>query len=248
MTHREHMIRVLGPVDVLTESGAVAVGGRRQRALLGALVVGAGHAVPIDRLVAVLWGDRPPRSAANTLGSYVSNLRGILGAEAIVRTDHSYELALAIVDIDVLVFERLVRRAEGAGDEPAECWELCHEALALWRGRPFGDLADDEAFTLEAHRLDELRLAAMELSLGSDIALERHELVIGELESAVQEHPYRERLWYLLMQALAQAERRVEALRAGAELRRVLAGAGIEIGHDVVELEQRILHDEALHP
>jgi DNA-binding SARP family transcriptional activator len=235
------MFRILGPIDLVTEAGPISIGGHHQRALLGALVMSAGHAVPIDHLGFVLWGDDPPRSADNTLGSYVSGIRQIVGADVIVRTDHSYVLDLGVADVDALEFERLIRRADAARSEPAECWELCRSALRLWRGRPFGELADEEPFVAEAIRLDELRLAAMELSMTADLALGRHELVVGELETAVKEYPYRERLWYLLIEALALGDRRVEALRAGAELRGILAEAGIDVDDGIRELESRIL-------
>ncbi len=238
------VIRVLGPIDVLTPTGVLSVGGRRARALLGAFVVSAGHAVTIDRLRDVLWGDRPPASADNTLQSYVSDLRHLLGGDSLILTDHSYELALDAVTIDAVQFEGLLRRATEARVDPATSWQLSHEALGLWRGRPFGDLADEEAFRLEAYRLDELRLAAMELSLEADVALGRHELVVGELESAVEEYPYRERLWSLLIEALALGDRRVEALRACARLRRILAEVGVEVTAEVSDLEQRILEGE----
>ncbi len=235
------VIRVLGPIDVMTATGSASVGGIRARAVLGALVISAGHAVPIDHMCEAVWGVDPPPSADNTLQSYVSDIRRVLGAGTIARSDHSYELDAHAVDIDARQFEQLLRRATEARADSEESWRLCHDALRLWRGRPFGDLADEEAFRLEAYRLDELRLATMELSLEADLALGRHELVVGELEVAVEEHPYRERLWYLLIQALARDDRRVEALRACARLRRVLREVGIAPGSDVTEIERRIL-------
>lgn len=241
---RHQSVRVLGPIDVVTRVGVVSIGGSRPRALLGALAMAAGRAVPADHLREVLWGDHPPPSADNTLQSYISELRHVLGADAIQRIDHAYELDLGTTDIDVLQFERLLREAAAARDEPSECWGLCHEALGLWRGCPFGDLADDEPFLLEAHRLDELRLTAMELSLEADLALDRHELIVGELESAVDEYPYRERLWYLLIAALARSDRRVEALRTCARLRDVLGDVGIEVGDEFVALEHGILEGD----
>ncbi|NND73808.1 MAG: hypothetical protein HKN44_02275 [Ilumatobacter sp.] len=234
-------VRVLGPIDVVTPCGSASVGGKQSRSLLGALVMSAGHAVPTDHLCAVLWGDDPPPSADNTLQSYISGLRHVLGPGVIVRTDHSYELDVEEVEIDAVRFEELLARATEARDDPATSHRLSREALRLWRGRPFGDLADAEAFHLEAYRLDELRLAAMELMLEADLALGRHELVVGELESAVEEHPYRERLWLLLIEALALDDRRVEALRAVARLRTILRDVGIDVCDDVSALEHRIL-------
>ncbi len=242
------MVRVLGPIDVRTASGSNPGGGPHQRALLGALVLGAGRAVPVDYLVDVVWGAVPPRTAPNTLQSYVSGLRHLLGEPAVVRTDHSYELDLEQVDVDAIEFERLLRNADRARDEPERCWSLCRDALALWRGRPFGDLADDEHFELEALRLDELRMVAMEMSLEADLALGHHDLVVGELESAVREHPYRERLWHLLIEALVRGGRRVEALRACHEFRRALNDVGVDASPELDLLEHRILDGSAADP
>lgn len=240
--HADHMVRVLGPIDVTTSAGDIPVGGRQARALLGALVVGVEHAVPIDHLNQVLWGDDWPTSANNTLQSYVSQLRGLLGADSIVRLDHAYRLIAGTAHIDALRFEELLNRGVAAKHDPESCRHYCGEALHLWRGRPFGDLADDEPFKLETYRLEELRLAAMEHSLEADLELGHHDLVVGELENAVQEHPYREHLWYLLIEALAGSGRRVEALREAARLRRVLADVGLQANGRIADVEQRILH------
>jgi DNA-binding SARP family transcriptional activator len=239
-------IRILGPVDVVTPDGPTSVGGPQARAVLAALAVGAGHAVTVDLLHQTLWGDHPPDSADNTLQSYVSDLRRLLGSSAIVRVDHSYELEIDPQSIDAVRFETLLGRAVAAKNEPEECLRLCREALGLWRGRPFGDLADDEAFRLEAYRLDELRLATMELSIEAHLALGNHDMVLGELEVAIEEHPYREHLWHLLIEALAGRGRRVEALRACRRLRNVLAEVGVEPGDDLLSIERRILEGHAL--
>lgn len=235
------MIRVLGPIDVMTPEGCVGVGGRQSRVLLGVLVIGVGHAVPMAQLDEALWAGSPPESAENTLQSYVSHLRQILGAEAILLTDHSYELRVGVDEVDALVFESLLTRADQVRHEPETCRQLVREALSLWRGRPFGDLADDEAFRLETYRLEELRLAAMELSFHAELALGHHNLLVAELEAAVEEHPYREQLWYYLIEALAESNRRVEALRQCARLRHVLGEVGLDAGDTLAALEQRII-------
>lgn len=248
MMQQDHLIRVLGPIDVLTPSGAVAVGGRQVRALLGALVIGVGHSVSVDHLEEVLWDDDPPHSADNTLQSYVSHLRQILGADAVIRVDHSYELIASPDNVDALRFGSLLSEALAIKDDAARRRQVGREALALWRGPAFGDLADDEAFKLEAYRLDEMRIAAMELCLAADLALGNHDLIVGELEAAVEEHPYRERLWFLLIETLAGSGRRVEALRACARLRRVLSSVGVQAGDELTTLEQQILEGHPFNP
>ena len=240
------VVRVLGPIDILTPEGALAVGGSHARALLGALAIGANHAVSIDHLQQDIWGDEPPDSVDESLQSYVSHLRQLLGADAIVHTDHSYELVACDENIDALRFELLVADALDAREAPERCRDICREALGLWRGRPFGDLADNEGFRLEAYRLDELRLVVMELALASELALGHHELAVAEIHSAVEEHPYREHLWYLLIEALAKCDRRVEALRAADRFRRELAEVGVEPGGELESIEQDLL--AARHP
>ncbi len=76
-------LRILGPIEVGGTGRAVGLGGRRERALLAALVTGAGEVVATDRLVDALWRDEPPRTAAKTLQNYVLRLRKMLGASAI---------------------------------------------------------------------------------------------------------------------------------------------------------------------
>ncbi len=68
------------------------------------------------------------------------------------------------------------------------------EALALWRGEPLADLADEPFAAAEIRRLEELRLRAAEMAIDADLAAGRHAEVIGELDALVAAHPLRERL------------------------------------------------------
>jgi len=57
-------IGVLGPLMALRGTGAVRLGSPRQRAVLGLLALHWPAGVPRDVIIDVLWGERPPRSAA----------------------------------------------------------------------------------------------------------------------------------------------------------------------------------------
>jgi len=71
------------------------------------------------------------------------------------------------------------------------------------------------AFTRpEATRLQELRLAALEIRIGADLALGRHDALTAELDGLVREHPLRERLHCQLMLALYRSGRQADALAA----------------------------------
>ena len=225
---RLEMVRVLGPVDAVVDGRVVRFGSRMERILLAALAVSANHAVSSDQLADVLWGDDVPASADNTLQSYVSRLRHLLGRRVIASQDHSYSLEIDPDRIDAVRVERLAAEAVVHRFEPDACLERCRSALALWRGTPFGELADEAPFHLEAIRLEEIRSFVVELRLACDIVLGREELALGSLKAAVEEAPERERLWHLLIAALALSGRRTEAVRAYDSLCELLASSGLD--------------------
>jgi DNA-binding SARP family transcriptional activator len=235
------MVRILGPIDLLMDNGRVQVPGSFARKLLGGLVLAANHSVSLDRLAWILWKDEVPPSRNNTLQSYVHRLRHILGPDVIRSEGHSYQLSVTPDQVDALEFERLVGLADRSRDMAEECSILCKRALGLWRGDAFGEFTMEDPFRLEVLRLDEMRLFAMELQLESELAFDRPEMVIGTIEGLVEEHPYNERLWHLLVEALAMSGRRVDALRSLQELRRVLGEVGLEPSHQLLELEDRVV-------
>src|SRR5689334_10308298 len=202
--------RILGPLEVEEHGRAVALGGRKQRALLAALLLAPNRAVPIDRLIGALWPTHPPAAAANALQYHVSQLRKLLGEGAIVTQEPGYLLRLDPDQLDLHRFERLVADAEGA--EAARASRLLREALDLWRGEPLRDLADDPSSQGEIQRLEAARLAALELRIEADLALGRHAQLVAELEALVREHPLHERLSGALMRALYGVGRQSAAL------------------------------------
>jgi hypothetical protein len=52
--------RILGPVEARAEGRPLALAGARQRALLAVLLLRAGEPVSRERVIADLWGERPP--------------------------------------------------------------------------------------------------------------------------------------------------------------------------------------------
>lgn len=237
---RSVLIRVLGPIELEIDGSGVPVGSRMGRLLLATLTLAANHMVSSDQLGTVLWGDTPPQSRDATLHSHLSRLRGLLGPGRITGGDHSYQLNLAVNEVDALRFEMLVEEALALRDQPQACRQRCRQALDLWRGSAFGEFGDLDPFRLEAIRLSELRLVAMETRLESELALGNDEVVAGTLEAMVEEYPYRERLWNLYIAALALSGRRVEALRACHRLRTILSEVGLEPGSAIRDLETAI--------
>ncbi|MFY1618109.1 BTAD domain-containing putative transcriptional regulator [Micromonospora sp. WMMD736] len=217
--------RILGSTRVLLADGReIPVGGPRLRALLTLLLLDAGHVVPADRLIDGLYGDNPPRGAANALQSQVSRLRQALPAEENLVEFHpaGYRLAVDREDVDAYRFERLAeagRRALARGDWPRAATVL-REASELWRGPALADVPGAPA---QAARLDELRLAAIEDRVDADLALGASAALVAELREFVVGHPLRERSRGQLMRALSALGRPAEALAEFEDARRTLA-------------------------
>ena len=117
--------------------------------------------------------------------------------------------------------------AEGAAEEARR---VLGEALALWRGPALADFRYESFARVEAARLEDLRLAALEERVEADLALGRHAELVGELEGLIVEHPYRERLRGQLMLALYRSGRQADALAAYRDARAALDELGIEPG------------------
>ncbi|HXV58661.1 MAG TPA: BTAD domain-containing putative transcriptional regulator, partial [Gaiellaceae bacterium] len=240
---------VLGPLQVVDDDHVLPVGTGRQTRLLAALLLAAGEVVSRDRLIDALWGESPPASAANALQVQVHSLRKLLGQERIATEGPGYRLQVEAGELDAERFERLVTRGRcelGSGNAEAAAAAL-HEALSLWRGPAFADVAYELFAQGEIARLEELRLVALEERLEADLALARHKELVPELESLVSAHPARERLYGLLMLALYREGRQTDALAVFRRARRTLREVGLDPGPELKELQQAVLRqDEAL--
>lgn len=228
-------VRLFGGVSAATDGGEpVDVGPAKCQAVLAALALSAGSAVPVSRLVEVVWGEKPPRTAEKTLQSYVTRLRKGLGPASIVRTGVAYRLDVGADSVDVARFQRWL----AAGETEA--------ALAEWTGAPLAGL-DAPGLTGTVDALVEQWLGAMEIELDHRIETDAA-AVIGSLTELTASHPFREGLWALLMTALYRVGRQADALAAYRKVRQQLVEhLGVEPGPRLRELESSILgHDEQL--
>ena len=238
---------MLGPLEVLEGKRPVGLAGARQRAVLTYLLIHRGEAVSVDRIVDALWGESPPATATKTVQVYVSRLRKLLGAEALVTRGGGYALVAGPDSVDADRFERLAgegRELLAAGDAAGAAVRL-REALDLWRGEALADFAYESFARTEATRLEELRLGALEDRIDAELALARHAALVPELEALVDEHPTRERLRGQLMLALYRSGRQADALEAYREGQVSLAEElGLEPGPELQRLERAILSQD----
>ena len=240
--------RVLGPLQVLDDGRALALGGQKQRGVLALLLLERNRVVPRDRLVDALWSDDPPASAANSVQVYVSKLRRLLGDDGGLSTEQpGYILRVASGVVDVDEFERLLARGKSAlrSESFAEAEASLAEALALWRGPALADLASEPFARAEIARLEGLRLEALETRFEAMLAVGREAEAVGELQALVDLHPLDERFRALLMVALYRSGRHADALDAYRTFRTLLDDElGLEPTAELRQLEQAILRQD----
>jgi len=239
--------RILGPLEVSEQNCQIELGGRKQRALLGVLLLHANEPISSERLVDELWGDQPPARAHKLVQGYVSGLRKVLGAERLVTRSPGYLARVEAEELDALEFDRLVAEARTA-HEPQLVAARLREALALWRGSALADLRLEGFAAREAERLNELRLTALLERIEADLQLGRDAALVGELEALVAAHPLQERLRGLLMLALYRSGRQADALELYRATRALLADElGLEPSSELQRLERLVLtHDAEL--
>ncbi|MFJ9040002.1 BTAD domain-containing putative transcriptional regulator [Streptomyces sp. NPDC102406] len=232
---------LLGTTQAHDDEGSpVPVGGPRLRALLTSLALHTPHTAPIDALVADVWADDPPAEATAALQALIGRLRRTLGKDAITSEAGGYRLAATRADIDLYVFESLVREGTAAltANDPASAARILREALALWRGPALADLPGHAA----ASRPEAQRLEATRARVAADLSLGRAVDLVPELRELTTAHPYDEPLRALLIRALRAAGRGADALAAYEEARRTLADdLGADPGPELKRLHTELL-------
>ena len=238
--------RMLGPLEVIGNHGAIPLKGTKPRALLTVLLLNANKPVSADRLAVALWGEDATPTAVKTVHVHVSRVRKALREQDILMTTPAgYRLRVRPGELDTERFESLVgagRRALAAG-QPVRAAADLREALSLWRGAPLEDVTHDPFIQSEIARLEEQRQAALEARVQADLAAGRHAELVGELQQLLGASPVRERLAGHLMLALYRCGRQSEALDVYARTRATLSSEfGLEPGRELRELQRNILH------
>jgi DNA-binding SARP family transcriptional activator len=253
---RAMRFEVLGPVRGWAGETELELGSPQQRAVLAMLLLARGKQVPLAVLIDGLWEFDVPRSAAGTVRTYVSRLRGLLGAGAasyagcvINSAGDGYALHLGSATLDLDEFEKLLRDARSACHRAdlARAAGLLRCALGMWRGAALAGVPGPYAESRRV-KLTELQLAAEEEKLAIEIAAGEHVTAIAELRSLLAEHPFREGLSESLMLALYKAGRQADALTVYNTVRRGLRDElGVDPGPALQEMYHRILRaDEGL--
>jgi DNA-binding SARP family transcriptional activator/basic membrane lipoprotein Med (substrate-binding protein (PBP1-ABC) superfamily) len=240
--------RILGGLEAEVEERVVELGGRKQRAVLAALLLGANEVIPDERLIDEVWGESPPAAATHSLEAYVSRLRRVLARHgvAIERRGGGYRIDLGRTVLDSQIFAELVESATeaSASGDATRAAALANEALGLWGGPVLSGIPLHVHGSTEIGRLDELRSTAFEILVDAYLALGRHAEVVGELRRLVGENPHRERPAAQLMVALYRSDRQAEALDVYERTRRALDDLGLQPTVELQRLAGQIVRHE----
>jgi DNA-binding SARP family transcriptional activator/streptogramin lyase len=243
--------RLLGLLEVTGDDGrAVEVVRGHESALLALLLLHANEALPSERIVEELWGDKAPENARKSVHIYISRLRKALGPTRIETTPAGYRLRLAPDELDVSHFESLAdegRQALARGS-PDDAEAIFDRALGLWRVAPLADFRFESFAQAEARRLEELHDAVVADRVDARIACGRAQLVVDELEVLIERSPLWERPRGQLMRALYLTGRQADALEVYRRTHALLdVELGVEPGPELQRLERQILnHDPDL--
>jgi SARP family transcriptional regulator, regulator of embCAB operon len=244
---------VLGPLEVRRDGELLALGGPKQRAVLGILLLEANRVVPASRIAELVWGDDAPDGVQGTLQVYVSNLRRILrGADdseagPLVGRRPGYLLEVEESAADHLQVAQLLAsaREHRAGGDRAASVHLLRLALQLWRGPVLADLRDRPEVAALTMTLDRQRSLIRHECFEAELDLGRHRQLLPELADAVAEEPHDERLAALLVLALYRSGRQGDALatyrRTAA---RLVEELGIDPGPELRALEESVLRQD----
>ena len=239
--------QLFGEVRLTAEGQSFDVGTPRQQAVLAALAVDIGHAVPIETLIDRVWGQNPPEQARNVLYSHLSRIRRLLARDGdigITRRSTGYLLTVDPSAVDLHRFTRLVDRGRDTGLPDVDRVAALAEALDMWTDIPLaglsGDWVDEVRATWHRHRLDAaVHWGDLELRLGSS------DVVIGTMSDLARAYPLVEPLEALLMRALHAAGRDAEAVDRYAVVRKRLADElGTDPGSELRTLHSAILRGE----
>lgn len=251
-------IDVLGTLSVRERGISITPTAPKPRQLLAVLAMHADQVVPVPVLIEELWGAIPPRSARNTLQTYVLQLRELIAAalersgerqstdaKSILATlPGGYRLDSRCGTSDVREFEQLASagyRAMAAGDFPG-CSRTLREALGLWKGAAYSDVRAGTLLEMEAKRLEEARLCALDQRIEAELRLGRHRELLGELTVLAVRYRLHESLHRQLMVALHHSGRRGEALGVYQRLRGTLMRElGLEPSAGLRRLQHAIL-------
>ncbi|MEU8181522.1 BTAD domain-containing putative transcriptional regulator [Micromonospora sp. NPDC049044] len=241
-------IKLFGPLSLYRGSTAVPLGAGRHRVVLARLALTPNAAVSRDELIDLLWGAQPPSTAVNLVQTYVSRLRRSLESgwstervrQPLALVPGGYRLTVATEQLDLLMGQELLARADAHDDGPA-AFALLDEAIQQWRGSPLADVPELRGDSLLI-AVEEERIAATIRHAKLAGPLGRFDRALRTVRELSGQYPLHEPLQAQLISTLAGVGQQAAALRAYEDVRRRLSeDLGIDPGRELVEAYRSVL-------
>jgi DNA-binding SARP family transcriptional activator len=223
---------LLGPLEAWSGDIRLDLGPPKRRVLLARLLVEGGHPVSPDRLCDDLWEGQPPAGAVSSIHAHISRLRAVLEPERtrrgqgtiLVSGPAGYTLNAPPASRDSTRFEETVSSARGllTRKRLTEARREIERGLGMWRGAALADAADHAFAAREISRLEDIRMAALELNANILLQQGEHDKAALIADDLTTRAPLREAAWALLMRSLYLAGRPGEALRRYETIRTLL--------------------------
>jgi DNA-binding SARP family transcriptional activator len=245
-------LRVLGPVRVLAGGRDLEIGHARQRGLLALLLVDVNAVVPFDRLVELLWDERPPRMARNVMAGYATRLRKALAAvppyeraPELSTRDGGYVLEADPATVDLCRFRDLATRGAVATGDDERRSRLLRNALEQWSGAPLSDLWGTRIESLRAS-LEAQQRSVLTGLYDAQLRLGRAREILPELQWLMAERPYDEELMLRLLAAHRDSGNQAEALRQYTAFReRLSQDLAVQPGRELRAAGESLLQPQA---
>jgi DNA-binding SARP family transcriptional activator len=211
----------LGHLRVLRDDGPLPSGRKAQRRvlqLLGAIVALGPRSATRQALIDALWPELEGDAGVDAFEATVYRLRKLLGSDAAVRLEHTVvTLDPGLVWIDAEAFERLADEVErGSGHAPLAppLQRALDKALTLYAG-PLLDGEEERPWVLAARQRLGSRLVRLAQTVSEACTRNAaHAAAVDVLARAIELEPFAEDLHRRLIEALADAGRRAEAVAA----------------------------------
>ncbi|MDI2098108.1 BTAD domain-containing putative transcriptional regulator [Ruicaihuangia caeni] len=247
-------VALLGPLEVRSFAGVVALGGEKLRAVLALLLLEHRRVVAAADLIDAVWAESPPPTATNAVQVYVTGIRKALRqaglGDALGTTGRGYRLDLpdGAIDRDGFLDARARASAAIASGRRDLAADEYRAALSMWRGRALSDVQTVAAVRSQAEQLDELERATFESYAANELALGRAAEVLPALAERGAREPVRESLWALIALAQYQSGAQAAALTSLKRVKTALWDQlGVTPGTRLRMLETAILrHDPGL--
>lgn len=230
-------LRLLGGVSLEDSDGPVEGRILEPRRLALLALVGSSGETPLSRetAAAMLWPESPPGRARHSLADALYVIRKTLGKEAVLAAGGALRLDSFRVEVDVVAFEEALARGD-----PASAVDLYGGPLL--DGFHLGGSVEFEAWVVgERERLAGAHRRA--LSALADDAREAGDAAaaVRRLRRLAREDPYDDEAARRLVEALADAGRKAEAIQHGrAHAERLRDELGVDPDPELAALLRRL--------